>query len=64
MALLEVFDLRPLGEVALGKRRRGKQRRPQAYARWTGVGIEDLVARQGRRLDILGLAIAFLAISY
>ena len=30
-------------EVAMGKPRRGKARRPSAYARWTGKGIEDMV---------------------
>ena len=31
-------------QVALGKPRRGKARRPQQFARWTGIGIEDMVS--------------------
>lgn len=41
-------------EVALGKPRRGKARRPQQFARWTGIGIEDMVKKVARQHEKQG----------
>ncbi|CAE7208149.1 mrpl33 [Symbiodinium sp. CCMP2592] len=41
-------------EAALSKPRRGKMRRPLAWARWTGRGIEELVKRVARKHDRYG----------
>eukprot|EP00434_Breviolum_minutum_P034449 symbB.v1.2.030492.t1/scaffold3435.1/size56750/2 len=35
-------------EVALGKPRRGKAKRPSQFSRWTGIGIEDMVKKVAR----------------
>ncbi|CAJ1341846.1 unnamed protein product [Effrenium voratum] len=41
-------------ETALAKARRGKHRRPLAWARWTGKGIEELVKKVARKHEKLG----------